>query len=350
MKKAANRFNVNRLFILGAGASRRASTDAHKAPLDKEFCQEITDLHTSRPSWVSASRDIICTKWSYPTYFEQMGLEEAVLRQISHFEFLNAIHPRRRPTSINGPEYLNHIAHLIMFILCRAKENSEKLYQTFAEKVFPAADASSINDRIITFNYDDLLDKYLIDKYTLQEVYFDRMKEHQLVPLLFRRHQIFDPPLLIKLHGSVNWRCNTDDFHKIIDKDYRLTSSDQFIDIWYSQGAQPSPSDSISPFIVPPLPSKPITEFGILRYLWTKAYEYLYEAKELVICGYSLPNTDQLAYSMFSNFKNKSIKKVTIVDIDPQILGKWQALLYRNNIQIEEWRWFPGFGEYVDRL
>lgn len=346
--KTVNRFDVNRLFILGAGASRRASTDAHKAPLDREFCKEITDLHTSRPTWVSSSRDTIRNKWSYPTYFEEMGLEEAVLRQISHFEFLNAIHPRRRPTTISGPEYLNHIAHLITFILCRAKENSRKFYQAFAAKVFLLADASGINDRIITFNYDDLLDKYLIDKYTLQEVYFDRMKEYQQDP--FRRHEIFHHPLIIKLHGSVNWRCNTDDFHKVIDKDYRLKSNDEFIDIWYSEKVQPSPSDSISPFIVPPLPSKPITEFGILRYLWTKAYEYLYEAKEIVICGYSLPDTDQLAYSMFSNFRNRSINKVTIVDTNTQILGKWKALLDRNNIEIKEWVWVSDFGEYVYRM
>jgi len=125
---------------------------------------------------------------------------------------------------------------------------------------------------------------------------------------------------------------------------------DDFIDIWYADNGTLSPSDSISPFIVPPLPTKPITDFRILRFLWTKAYEYLHEAKEIIICGYSLPSTDHLAYSMFSNFVNRNIQKVTIVDIDTQVLGKWRRLLERANVEIKEWAWVSDFWDYVNRL
>jgi len=348
MKTSHNRYKLSRLFIIGAGASRCASTDLKKAPLDKEFCKEILDLDTVRPSWVAESKEIVCRKWAYPTPFEDMGLEEAVLRQMSHFEFLDAIHPRRRPTSISGPEYLNHVAHLITFILRKSKETSASLYSKFVNKVFTNSRISEINDRIITFNYDDLLDKHLISKFPVQEVYFDRMKRYRNDR--DRRLERFEHPLLIKLHGSVNWRCETNDFKRIIDTKYRSTANDDFINIWYSERGYNSPSDTVSPFIIPPLPTKPITEFGISRFLWTKAYEYLHEAKEIIVCGYSLPNTDQLAYSLFSNFVNRSIEKVTIVDIDTNVLRKWRQLLGRNNIRIKEWVWESDFYDYVENM
>ncbi len=348
MKTASNRYKLNRLFIIGAGASRSSSTDKNKAPLDKEFCEEIYDLDISRPTWVPQSRGVVCGKWSYPTSFYEMGLEEAVLRQMSHFEFLDAIHPRRRSISVGGSDYLNHVAHLITFVLRRAKENSGKLYEKFTSNLFRSDRISRIKDRIITFNYDDLLDRYLVNKFPIQEVYFDRIKKYRYDS--YRRPERFEHPLLIKLHGSVNWRCNTKDFKRIIDNKYRSKTRDDFIDIWFSEKGCPSPSDSVSPFIIPPLPTKPITEFGIFKFLWTKAYEYLHEAEEIIICGYSLPSTDQLAYSMFSNFVNRSIKKVTIVDIDTQVLGKWRKLLDRNNIEIEEWAWVSDFWDYVDRM
>lgn len=348
MKTSQNRYKLNRLFIIGAGASRCASTDAKKAPLDNEFCQEILSLATVRPSWVSESKRIVCGKWAYPTAFQDMGLEEAVLRQMSHFEFLDAIHPRRRPASISGPEYLNHVAHLITFILRKSKETSATLYSKFVNEIFRTSAISETNDRIITFNYDDLLDKHLITKFPLQEVYFDRMKGYRNDPS--RRPERFEHPLLVKLHGSVNWRCNTKDFKRIIDTKIRAATRDDFIDIWHSVRGYNSPSDSVSPLIIPPLPTKPITEFGIFRFLWTKAYEYLHEANEIIVCGYSLPNTDQLAYSMFSNFVNRSIEKVTIVDTDTQVLGKWKRLLDRSNIQIKEWVWESDFYDYVDKM
>lgn len=348
MKTVHNRYKVNRLFIIGAGASRSASTDKNKAPLDKEFCKHISDLQTLRPSWVSSSKGIVCGNWRYHTRFDEMGLEQAVLRQMSQFEFLDAIHRRRRPTSINGPEYLNHIAHLISFILRKSRETPAGLYLEFVTKVFASSTISELNDRIITFNYDDLLDKYLVCRFPLQEVYFDRMKWRRNDP--DRRQERFDHPLLIKLHGSVSWRCYTMDFKRIIDTKYRTTTRDQPISIWYSDRGYNSPSDSISPLIIPPLPTKPMTEFSIFRFLWTKAYEYLHEAKQIVVCGYSLPSTDQLAYSMFSNFVNRSIEKVTIVDTDIQVLGRWKQLLDRHNIQIKEWVWESDFSDYVHKM
>jgi len=344
MKK--NRYKVDRIFILGAGASRCASTDKRKTPLDSEFCEELYKLDLQIPLWVPKSRDIVCNSWNYPTEFFDMKLEQVVLKQVSHYEFIDAIHPRKRQTTIDSVKYLNHVSHLITFLLRRARENSRKLYKSFSSSVFPHDDVSRNTDRIITFNYDDLLDKYLINRFSKQEIYFDRFKESRYDS--YYRNEAFDSPLLIKMHGSVNWRCETSNFEKVIDSKKRDPETNDFINIWYSEKGTPLPSDSVSPLIIPPLPSKPITSIGIFKYLWTKAYEYLHEAKELIICGYSLPVTDQLAFSMFSNFSNRGIEKVTIVDPDTEVLGRWREVLTRNNVEIQQWIWVSDFEEYLD--
>jgi hypothetical protein len=97
-----------------------------------------------------------------------------------------------------------------------------------------------------------------------------------------------------------------------------------------------------------PLPQKPITQIRLFCFLWTLAYEYLHEARELIICGYSLPETDKLAHSMFSNFANKKLKSITIVDPNPYIMHKWRDLFRRSSINNRaRWSYYESFTEFV---
>lgn len=107
------------------------------------------------------------------------------------------------------------------------------------------------------------------------------------------------------------------------------------------------PTDDETPLIIPPLPQKPITSIAIFRYLWTYAHEYLYEAQNIIVAGYSLPPTDTLAVSLFSKFKNNRINNLTIVDPDEEVLGKWIKLFRRNGIKSHKVHYFPDFYEYI---
>ena len=109
----------------------------------------------------------------------------------------------------------------------------------------------------------------------------------------------------------------------------------------------PHPEDDRCPLIIPPLPAKPVTSVRLFSYLWTRAYEYLYEADEIVICGYSLPSADQLAVSMFSNFTNRHLRRVTIVDPSPDVLTRWRRVLSRGSVSVKEWRWCEDLKDYV---
>ncbi len=82
-----------------------------------------------------------------------------------------------------------------------------------------------------------------------------------------------------------------------------------------------------SPLIIPPIPNKRITSSPIFSHLWTKAFEYLYEAKKIVIVGYSCPATDVMARSMFNQFHNKETTDIYIVDPDSNVLGSYEKLM-----------------------
>jgi hypothetical protein len=344
---------VKKLYVFGAGSSfsaTRRNKVQKRAPLDKDFCKHIEQLKATIPTWVGCSQAYLLKEWKDHLPFKDYGLEQAIIKQIGHLDFINAIHPRRRKDDVSTFTYLNHLSHIICYLLRRAREIKYGPYETFFKKVFfPAKKALDVKDRIITFNYDELFDKHLLKKFPVQEIYFDKLKDSRTSSN--RRKEKFDHPLLIKLHGSINWQCSTDEFKKIIkasskdDKRYYIDS------VWFSRSGCSSPDDSFSPLIIPPLPQKPITQIELFCFLWTKAFEYLQEAEELIVCGYSLPATDNLAQSLFGNFANKKLKMITIVDTDPLILKKWRDLLRRKNINSSvTWNYYETFEEYVGKI
>jgi hypothetical protein len=344
MKRAENRLKVDKLFVFGAGASYCATQTngiEKQSPLDKDFCSRIRNVTATRPTWVESSRDTVIRAWRDHQPFESYGLEQAIIRHLGHSEFKRAIHKRANQGVPSDPEYMNHLSHLICYILRKAREGRTQSYRQFAERFFRT---SRTRNRAITFNYDELLDNHLAKIYSPQELYFDRF---DLGPISSRRQVFFHDPALIKLHGSVNWRCSKEDLTSIVEG---IDSEDEYVidSIWHSEKGTPSPEDDSSPLIIPPLPSKPITKIRLFCFLWTKAYEYLHEASDLVICGYSLPDADQLAQSMFANFSNKTLNSVTIIDPNPEILKKWRDLFRRSNINSRaRWTYHESFTEYV---
>ena len=128
MKSIKKRQAVNRLFILGAGASysatERGSGDFRRVtPLDKDFCRIICELKDKydRPSWVSRSVEWIEKHWCDHVSMSDHGLEEAISEQLGHIDFLNAVHPHRQVASAQSYEYLRHLSYLIVFVLKKAR-------------------------------------------------------------------------------------------------------------------------------------------------------------------------------------------------------------------------------------
>lgn len=353
MKDRKTRKQTKTVYVLGAGASYSASTGtlpaaAGTCPLDINFCKRILSLSQQRPKWVVGAVKDIQRCWLYHRGMEEFGLEAAIIQQLSHMRFLRGVQPRR-PIAMSEQQYINHLAHLICFVLRRARESRTLAYKRLVDRIFPPwRRVEDCNDRIITFNYDDLIDTHILKRHKPATVYFDRIKSSPDAG--DRRHRRFQHPLLIKLHGSINWRCNTVDYECVLNSDFGGTDPYWLAPIWLDSSRLPSPSDSISPCIIPPLPNKPITQISLFKFLWTKAYEYLHEADRLVICGYSLPETDPLALSLFGNFKNSRLKAIDVVDRNPAILDRWRTLLIRKGVPRVRWTYYSDFVEYVDAL
>lgn len=354
MRDSGFRPEIKNLYILGAGASYSASLKANKdapsiTPLDNNFCQRIHNLDYVRPNWIGKVVRRTKNMWIDNQPFITCGLESSIIRQLSHMQFFERINKRRK-IRFSSAEYLNDLAHIITFILQKCSDSNDGIYKKFVNKVFPSntpIDEGEMS-RIITFNYDDLLDRHLLNRYSPERVYFDRLRKSRNSSA--RRTQIFREPLLLKLHGSITWRCTKDEFEKIID--HRSNEEDRYwIDnIWYSDKLCPSPDDDESPCIVPPIPDKPMTQIRLFEFLWTRACEYLHEAENIIICGYSLPDTDALAMSLFGNLNNTRLKTVTVIDPDPSILQRWRELLITPKNSKARWIYHSDFREYVESL
>lgn len=234
------------------------------------------------------------------------------------------------------------------YALRHTKENSNNVYATFAGKLNLAPADGETADRVVTFNYDDLLDQHLLKTYSPAKIYFDRIKA--MPEAAERRDEKHPFPLLVKLHGSVNWRCKEEDFKKTINGNAGAPEPAWLSPVWLSSVGTPRPDDSVYPLMVPPLPVKPITSIMLFQYLWTVAYEYLHEAEEIIVCGYSLPDADRLAWSLFGNFSNRSLKTVTVIDPNPAVMAKWRGLFKRRGVSDARWEYFDDFSAYVEQM
>jgi len=332
MRTSARRKDVGKLFVLGAGASYAASevkgargrNATYEAPLDAHFTKRVADLEFSRPGWVSGARDDALKAWRHESAFTSLGLEEAIIAQLGDLEFFRTFHPRRVRDALSAFQWMNLVSHLICAILRRCRQNRSQLYSRFERWALPVGNDAGHENRILTFNYDTLLDNLLIKRFAVQDLYFDDIQK----PKGRRSKHKQEHPILLKLHGSANWRCASDDFRRIVENSSPAEGDlpHHVPDVWIGNDL-PDPNGKASPLIIPPIPTKPVSRLSLFRYLWTRAYEYLYEAKELVIVGYSLPQTDQMARSMFRGFRSSKLERIVVVDPSPAVLLRWRSVL-----------------------
>jgi hypothetical protein len=361
MRKRKNRKKISTVFVLGAGTSK-SLTDGHSntskiAPLDKEFTKRILETNCqTRHRWVNEARDRIIKDWLYHVNLTEVGLEKAIAQQISDLDFLKAIHPRRGNQLRSTIDYLEDITHLISFVLSKARIKNKTIMDKFISDYFNYEHPDVCPNRIITFNYDTLIDDHLLNRFKQPEyIYFDRIAPNG-INARSRRELQYRFPLLLKLHGSVNWKCNKDEYTKIFipptnngsnrTRTYNTNDCHYIENIWLDNKID-NPGDEVFPLIIPPIPDKPITNVAIFKYLWSFAFEYLHDCNEIVISGYSLPETDNLATSLFSKFENKSLNKITIIDPSSDTISKWMNLFHRKQISSHKVEYYPDFCEFV---
>ena len=355
--------DLETVFILGAGASYALSLPAtgepskKTTPLDNSFNERLLSLPSSKQRpWIEDSKSLIETNWiGELSDYKAMGLEESIIKRLGNYDLLKSIHPsrlagNRYTTKCENAEYVNHLSHLISELLIRCRQNTKKYAHKFARHVYgnPCGVNKRKHNRIITFNYDTLIDDILIDEANLpaRKLYFDRIKASQEETDIRRKSDIFPSPYMVKLHGSINWRIDSKTYEKIINGE---VLSEVKPPIWLDRKNIPHPSDDVSPLIMPPLPYKPITTTPIFSHLWQCAFEYLHEAKRIVIAGYSCPQTDSFAMSMLSQLTNNNLEEIVIIDPDSTSLNKYRTIMNKRMRKKVIWTYYGDFVDYVER-
>jgi hypothetical protein len=353
MRLTQNRKKIDTLYILGAGASKsltdrksRSGTYSRKTcPVDRDFIACI-ESHQRTKGWQSHTFESVKRAWLDYSEFTDQGLENAIMRRVGDYNLLSKIHPKRTRNQESNEDFLNNFSHLIADYLAGCHANNSKRDRTFVNKVFPPTNSiESYNNRIITFNYDTVIDRPLLERFSARKLYFDRLVDNAKNGFKRAATQKFSEPLLLKLHGSINWRCERSYFDDIV---LGKVNPSVKIPIWISDGRCPSPADKESPLIIPPVPEKPITSASIFSFLWTLAYEYLHEAKRIVLVGYSCPSTDTLAKAMFCHFKAKRAEEVVIVDPNPEVITHYREMLKPGLSSTTRWTYFDDFATFID--
>ena len=210
-------------------------------------------------------------------------------------------------------------------------ETDPSIYRAFWATVFDVYSKNRLLPTLITFNYDLVLERSLLEQLTgtrynptlterdksfpvesIGVKYFNKRSEpvgfsieggnfrardsrgtvsykegQKLVPLLNGREPSLNIPIL-KLHGSLNF-----------SKDQKQINLEEAVE---------------DPQILPPLFNKDTAALGSA--IWSQALKELREAKNIVIVGYSLPQTDiYMQYFLKAALgPNVDLNKITVFD------------------------------------
>ncbi len=209
---------------------------------------------------------------------------------------------------------------------------------------------------VITFNYDLLLDYALYKQklkvnYCLNETNEDKASQVKLM----------------KLHGSLNWFMQVDEKNDVVplylddifeDTKYwvNLVGKNKKFFInpikWLSGKNNEYNKKSIipEPILVPPTFNKMEYNKNIVN-VWRQASLELTKAENILICGYSHPETDNFFKYLFAlGISGESIiKSFVVYDPDQELEGKYRNILGRS---LEERYIFKkmDFGNFVQEL
>jgi len=173
-------------------------------------------------------------------------------------------------------------------------------------------------DSIISFNWDTIAD-FTIQKAGLPiySGYLDLMTKDSI-----RVSDFSECPVLLKLHGSLNWivcpnpKCLLYCKPRLAVKGKKLL---RFIEI---QKCPQCGNKHGEPFIVPPTSQKFICRGTFLHKLWLIARKKLPSCKRLIFVGYSFPATDFYSEWLFRQIYFIDGQQPEIIVVNPAIMKK----------------------------
>jgi hypothetical protein len=370
MKISKKREKIGTLFILGAGSSRaltqyklrQASTSHHVTPLDSDFLKlakkfehEIGRRNKSLgPGDGSRFHESVNGVWDDWVKLgdgtDFTSLEKKVKDRLSLFDFNISIDRRQaRENHRSNIEYLKSVADMVSIYLSQCKCHNSDLVNRFAKHVFqdclPGNTSNKVN-RVITFNYDDILETFAVAQKLIAISDLRIFSAEGERPEESLSKSSNRAPIVLNLHGSIRWRVTPEDFQRLFENENGTDANE--VTVRYKEVTSASSwGKGDHALIVPPMPNKPVLKIGFLRTLWTLAFEYLVEAEELVVVGYSFPNQDDQARQLFLALQNKktNLKRIVVVDPDSSVVSKVQELFGLSKV---EYKYFNSLDGYLE--
>ena len=151
-------------------------------------------------------------------------------------------------------------------------------------------DSLTLNDAIITLNYDMLLDYLLIEKFGAINYHLDTaLLSENNIPLHLQSGGFF----FLKLHGSTNlFRCDRCNEYIILERPYAYLSEDP--NLILANGKVPCPKDDggnlWATLIAPSQEHEPIQM--VFSTTWKKSYALLSNADDIYLIGLSFREND----------------------------------------------------------
>lgn len=341
-------------------------------PLARDVFETFTKLAIAANPWVliGAIVEYVSSSRGIPRenflYFND-DIEE--LHSEMHERLIEAI---RKSDELGCVEY-SRISNQLVFLF--ASVINEIQNGPVSEAHLAIANTLEAADRILTFNWDTLMDRALAEAWgwSTDVGYFVR-------PRMIHRGGWKAPdfqnaeakPLILKLHGSTNWisSYNIVEEGKVgliqssdpsslyayesTDKPYSTyagrfmagyapfsygyyppnipddpgkRAKDGYVFIrarpkfpWVPEGVIEDKGLVSMPLIIPPVKQKSYELFGSLfKTIWLAAEDAIEQADHIIIIGYSFPRTDHQSSTLFSRAlrKRKSMPRVSIVDPSP---------------------------------
>jgi hypothetical protein len=362
-----------KVYVLGAGASRAydQSPTGQRMPLANDVFQVFSNLNISGNDWVLIG-DIIQyvseSRGIAPQEFASFNDDiEEFYSEVQSILF-EAIQRGDKLEIILTSRIVNQLIFLFASVINEVQNGPvSSAHRNIARTL-------SADDRVLTFNWDTLMDRALATETQWQTDF-----GYLAVPRLIHRRDWVAPdpevakaPFLLKLHGSTNWLTSynlvqdgkltliqssdpstlyvyestqgpyatyagrfmagyepfsygyyppniPDDPGKSAKKGHVfVTARPKFP--WIAEGGAPDEGLVSMPLIIAPAKAKTYDLFGSLfKTIWAAAENTLTQAEHIILIGYSFPRTDHQSNTLFATAfsRRNMMPRVSIVDPKP---------------------------------
>ena len=332
--------SMSTVYVFGAGASYHAGyplASALGGPL-------LNEMLRSPDSWHVAAAEYLSDHFGEPCDFEDWITRILSLRDAAKNDSNRGLEYRRLGTRLGVL-----IESLSEWFRRIGNESTAPLYGEFADRIVHAGDV------VITFNYDDALDREL-----KRAGKWDAFS--QGYGFLLGNGEHISDVLLLKLHGSINWVWNpfggaragsffTGSWPSLGLAPVMLPRDLKFLGYDDPSGAGIYQSGGALHSMILPGRSKQFyveTSLGIEQAefwerLWSRAEEALRACGKIVVCGYSLPVADQRARELLFETPPKSASIEVVAGGDSErIASEFKSAEFSNIItfgrgHFEDW-------------